>query len=330
MTAADFSPRLQLKTPIFRHEKCGLQPAFWRCIFVEFCRYTCKFIAMKQALLFLLILPVTLNARRSDPRTLKVAPYDAVKSMKATYIFSNPKGNDTGITETFVYNENGWLTNYTYDLHMMKNPPYFISSVYQYQSEDSWTQLTYKNKKLSDSAVVKGRWANTYNFYEGKFHEMHEFRGDSAREKVVKGVDTVAYPNGLVNPNPDPFWDNSGVGKYARKSFVRSANTDTICYLDAQGECMVMIVNFYNSNIKPVKTEYYNYRKGRFDFAHLPYNERLDMNFFLNKSKKGAWSYQVLRKYDSLGNLLEEQWNPTGKKETVVIKKYEYQYYLTR
>lgn len=286
---------------------------------------------MKHALLLFVILPLSLSTQRVDPRIPQFAPYPGVKSVEATYIFLIKSGNDTSITESFQYDVDGMLTDYGYHQHMMKNPHYQTCSTYRYQSQDVWTQKTYKNNVLTDSIVVKGRWANTYNFYQGKFHEMHEFRGDSASEKVLNGLDTVVRPNRNVNPTMDPFWDYNHAGAFAKKLFVRSTDTDTTRYLDANGKCLVMLVNFYDNNFKPVKTHYYNFNVKRFDLFYLPYSEKMDMTFFLNKSKKGHWSYEITRKYNEKGWLIEESLTDArpnkGSNGTPMLKLYKYEVY---
>lgn len=286
---------------------------------------------MKHVLLLLLTFPLAVSAGRPDPRIPKVAPYVGVKSVEATYIFVIKKGNDTSITESFNYNEAGMLTDYSYDQHMMKNPHYNTNATYRYQSTDAWTEMVYKNHKLTDSVVVKGRWANTYNFNNGLFHEMHEFRGDSAREKVVKDGDTIVRPNREANPQLDPFWDYYNAGKFASKTIERSVDTDTTRYLDNDGKCLVMVVNFYDGNLRCVKTDYYNYRVKRFDLMYLRYSEGQSMIFFLNKSKKGHWSYEITRKYNEKGWLTEEYYTDArpnkGSNGTPMLKLYKYTTY---
>lgn len=286
---------------------------------------------MKQLLLLFLIAPFTLIAR-VDPRIPQTAPYEGVKSVKAEYIFIIPKGNDTAITETFHYNEAGFLVRYDYHLHMMKNPDYSVASDYTYRSNDMWTMTVYKNNRLSDSAVVKGAWANHYWWHEGKLSQVNEFRGDTFTEKEVVDGDTVLRHRDTVSPEQkDEFWDYQHAGKFARKSFRRSADSDTTCYLDANGKCMVMIVNFYDSNFKPIKTNYYNYNVKRFDLFYLPYNERMEMIFFLNKSRKGHWSFEITRKFNEKGWLVEEYFTDArpnrGANGTAMLKKYTYGLY---
>jgi hypothetical protein len=251
--------------------------------------------------------------------------------MKATYIFINPKGNDTGMTETFAYNEAGLLTDYGYHQHLMKNPPYQLRTVYRYQSEVAWTQMTYRNKTLTDSVVVRGAWANWYYWHSGILTEVHEYRGDSAREKVVRDGDTVVRPNRLANPSFDPFWDYYNAEKYAGKTVSRSVDSDTTRYLNDAGECLVMVINFYDNNFRPVKTNYYNFRIKRFDLFYLPYNERLNMIFFLYRSKKDKWSFEIVRKYNEKGWLIEESFIDAfpnkGGHGAPMMKKYEYTVY---
>ncbi len=285
---------------------------------------------MKHALLFLLIVPFTLNAR-VDPRISKVAPYEGVKTMDVTYIFVIRSGNDTGMSESFRYNETGMLTDYSYDQHLMKNPHYHTNSTYRYKSKDAWTQTTYRNQKISDSAVVNGSWANHYWWHDGKISQLNEFRRDSFAERNIVNGDTVLKHMDYGNPPRDEFWDYSHAGKFASKSSTRSANTDTIRYLDANGKCLVMIVNFYDSNFRPVKTDYYNFKVKRFDLFYMPYNEKMDMIFFLNKSKKGQWSFEITRKYNEKGWLIEEYCTDArpykGANGTPMLKLYKYTLY---
>lgn len=286
---------------------------------------------MKQLLLLFLAIPCSLIAR-VDPRIPKTAPYDGVKSMQATYIFVIKSGNDTSITETFRYNEYGYLTNYDYDLHMMKNPPYQMRSVYSYQSQDAWIQTTYKNNKITDSAIVKGGRADHYWWSGGKVTQINEFRGDSFAEKNIVNLDTVfVHGDSKASLLSDPFWDYRNAGKFANKSLTRSADTDTTRYLNDKGECLVMIVNYYDNNFRPVKTDYFNYKVKRFDLMYLPYNERMDMTFFLNKSRKGHWSYEITRKFNEKGWLTEEYFTDArpykGANGTPMIRKYEYTTY---
>lgn len=286
---------------------------------------------MKQLLLLFLIVPFALSARREDPRIPKTAPYDGVKTMEVSYVFVIKSGNDTGMSEMFNYNEHGYLTNYDYDMHLMKNPNYHYSDTYTYQSKDEWTRMTYKNKVMTDSVVVRGNWANWYNYYGGKFHELHEYRGDSAREKVVREGDTIVRPNRVANPALDPFWDYRYAEKFASKTTARSVDSDTTRYFNAAGKCLAMIVNFYDSNFKPVKTDYYNFKVRKFELFTLPYSDRLDMIFFLNKSKKGHWSYEITRKYNEKGWLIEEYLTDAhpnrGHNGTPMIKQYKYTLY---
>lgn len=240
-------------------------------------------------------------------------------------------GNDTGMTETFLYNENGYLDEYSYDQHLMKNPHYVLKKTYAYQSQDAWTEMIYKNGARTDSNVVRGGWANTYNFYEGIFHEMHEYRGDSAREKVLINGDTVVRPNRLVSPYEEPMWDYYHAGNFANKKLTRSVDTDTTRYYNDKGECLTMTVNFYDSNFKAVKTDFYNFKVKRFDLFYLPYTDRQDMIFFLNKSKKGHWSYEITRKYNEKGWLIEEYMTDAhpnrGGNGTPMLKLYNYSVY---
>lgn len=286
---------------------------------------------MKQLLLLVLIVPCALSARREDPRIPKTAPYDGVKAMEVSYVFVIKSGNDTGMSETFRYNEYGYVANYDYDQHLMKNPHYHMTSTYQYQSRDAWTQTIYKNKKLTDSVVVRGGWANAYRYSEGMFHEKVEYRGDSMRGKVVKEGDTIVRPFCHPNPEPDPFWDYTSGSKFTSKTTSRSTDTDTTRYLDANGECMVMIVNFYDNNFRPVKTDYYNFKAKKFFLFTLPYNDRLDMIFFLNKSKKGHWSFEITRKYNDKGWLIEEHFTDAhpnkGGNGNPMVKQYKYTLY---
>ena len=302
------------------------------CIFIKIQCYTCKFIAMKHGLLFLLILPFALSAR-VDPRIApKKAPYDRVKSVECTYIFVIKSGNDTSITETFQYNETGFLTSYFYDQHMMKNPHYSMKTTYRYQSQDAWTQATYSNGKISDSAVVNGSWANHYWYYNGRITQLNEFRGDTFAEKNTVNGDTVLKHSDVTHSTTkDEFWDYDHAGTFTRKSFVKSADTDTTCYLDAEGNCLVMVVNFYDNNFKPIKTDYYNFKVKRFDLFYLPYTEQQSMVFFLNKSKKGHWSYEITRKYNDKGWLIEEYQTDAypnrGGHGQPMLKKYKYTLY---
>lgn len=284
---------------------------------------------MKHALLFLLIIPFTLSAR-VDPRIPRKAPYDGVKSVECTYIFVIKSGNDTSITERSQYNENGFLTAYDYHQHMMKNPHYIMNTRYQYQSQDAWTQINYSNNKITDSAVVKGAWANHYWLNNGKLSQINEFRGDTFAEKKIVSGDTVLVHSDVGNSTAlDDFWDYSHAGSFAKKSFVRSTDTDTTSYLDADGKCLVMIVNFYDNNFKCVKTDYYNYRVKRFDLMYLQYNEQQSMIFFLNKSKKGHWSYEVTRKFNEKGWLIEEYSTDAHpyRNGTPMLKLYKYEVY---
>lgn len=286
---------------------------------------------MKHALLFLLIIPFALSAR-VDPRIRKKAPYDGVKSMEVTYIFVIKSGNDTSITEKFNYNEAGSLTAYEYNLHMMKTPPYSLNTTYQYQSPNAWTQANFRNKKISDSAIVNGSWANHYWWDDGKLSQINEFRGDTFAEKKIASGDTVLVHTDVSKPSvSDEFWDYSHAGTFAKKTFVRSTGTDTTSYLDANGKCMVMIVNFYDKALNCVKTDYYNYEVKRFDLMYLPYNERMSMTFFLNKCKKGHWSYEITRKYNEKGWLIEEYNTDArpnkGSNGTPMLKLYKYETY---
>jgi hypothetical protein len=285
---------------------------------------------MKPLLLLSLLMPFALSAR-VDPRIPKTASYGGVKSMKTEYIFIIAKGNDTAITETFQYNEAGFLVKYDYDLHMMKNPNYSMSSIYTYRSNDAWTATSYKNNKMSDSAVVKGAWANHYWWHEGKLSQINEFRGDTFAEKNISDGDTTLMHQDIGNAAEDDFWDYRHAGEFARKSYARSTDSDTTCYIDEIGKCMVMVVNFYDSNFKPVKTNYYNYSVKRFDLFYLPHNERTSMVFFLNKSSKGKWSFEITRKYNEEGWLIEEYFtdarpNSRGNSPPM-LKKYTYELY---
>ena len=310
----------------------ALLPAVRGCIFIESCRYTCKFTTMKHALLLFLIIPFVLSAR-VDPRVPpQKAPYTGVKSVECTYIFVIKQGNDTSIAETFQYNESGFLTSYFYDQHMMKNPHYSMKTTYRYQSQNAWTQATYSNGKISDSAVVNGSWANHYWYYNGRVTQLNEFRGDTFAEKNTVNGDTVLKHRDVTpSATKDEFWDYNHAGTFARKSFVKSASTDTTCYLDAEGNCLVMVVNFYDGNLNCVKTDYYNYRVKRFDLLYLRYSEGQSMIFFLNKSKKGHWSYEITRKYNEKGWLIEEystDANPNrGGNGTPMLKLYKYTLY---
>jgi hypothetical protein len=286
---------------------------------------------MKHALFFLLIIPLALSAR-IDPRVPKLAPYQGVKSMEVTYIFVIKSGNDTSITETSRYNEAGMLTDYSYNQHMMKNPHYTTNTTYRYQSKDAWTQATYSNGKISDSAVVKGSWANHYWLYEGRLTQINEFRGDTFSEKKIVSGDTVLVHTDVDKPVVlDEFWDYDHAGKFTSKSSTRSTDTDTTRYLDANGKCLVMIVNFHDSNFQPIKTDYYNYNVKRFDLLYLPYTENQSMIFFLNKSKKGHWSFEITRKFNEKGWLTEEYMTDAhpykGANGTPMLKLYKYTTY---
>lgn len=282
---------------------------------------------MKQFLLLFLIIPFTLSARREDPRIPKTAPYDGVKAMEVSYVFVIKSGNDTAITETLQYNEYGYLTNYVYDQHMVKNPPYFISTTYQYQSQDVWTQMTFKNKKITDSIIVRGGWANWYNYRDGKIFEWHEYRGDSTQERVIQGLDTINRTKRRIDYSLDPFWDYRNNVAFASKSLSRSVNSDTTTYMSAQGEGLIRVVNFYDNNFRAVKTDYYNYGLKKFEFMTLPYSEKMDMIFWLMKSRKGKWSFEVRRKFNEKGWLVEEYIDDAGSQRNDLIKLYKYELY---
>lgn len=287
---------------------------------------------MKHVLLLLTFLPLCVSAHREDPRERKEAPYAGVKTVKTVTYFTLPKDGgklDTCIVETDLYNTDGLLTQHDYAMVLQKNPRYDYRDKYSYSAEDAWTQQTYKRGILTDSILVKGSAAKHYNFSEGKPRALYEYRGDSMQEKMINGVDTIfraTKPHKYLNR--DEFWDYANAGSFARKAVMTNKDgAATVTYYNEQNEALVSYEEHRVFGGRVSQIDYYNYGVKRFDFAHLTYSEKMEMGFFLEKSKKGHWSYQVLYTYNDMGQLIEEKWVDPNPKKNQVVKKYEYQFY---
>ena len=83
----------------------------------------------------------------------------------------------------------------------------------------------------------------------------------------------------------------------------------------------------YTGNGATARIDYYNYGVKTFHFRRLTYSDKLEMTFFLEKSRKGHWSYQVLYTYNDREQLIEERWVDANPKRNEVVKKYEYVFY---
>lgn len=287
---------------------------------------------MKRILFFLIVLPLTVFAHRDDPRVRKEAPYAGVKSVKTTTFFTLPKENnklDTCSVETGAYNMDGLLTQHDYSVIMQKNPWYAYRETYTYSDTDAWTLRTYRRGVLTDSASVNGSWANCYAFQDGKPQVVHEYRGDSLQEKLITGTDTVYWAKKMNRyVSRDEFWDYDNAGSFAKTAVSRSIDgPDTVSYLDAAGKCLVKYITYYNSSGNTTKIDYYNYGVKTFQFKRLTYSEKMNMTFFLEKSKKGNWSYRILYEYNEKGQLIEERWIDANPKRNQVVRVYTYEFY---
>jgi hypothetical protein len=287
---------------------------------------------MKRAFLFLILLPQIVSAHREDPRVRREVPYAGVKTVTKITFFTLPKENDkldTSIIETYFYNPEGFLTQHDLSMIMQKNPEYMCRETYSYSAADAWTQHVYRRGVLTDSVRVNGTWANCYLFHDGKPEIVHEYRGDSLQEKLINGTDTVYWAkkqNRFVGR--DSFWDYDHAGSFARTTTAHSSDgSDTVSYLDDAGRCLVRYISHHNRTGQITRIDYYNYEVKRFDFKRLTYSEKMEMTFFLEKSRNEQWSYQVLYMYNDSGQLAEEKWiDPDPKKNQIVIR-YAYEFY---
>lgn len=287
---------------------------------------------MKHALLFLILIPQIASAHREDPRTRKEAPYAGVKTIRKVTYFTMPKDNgklDTCIVESDHFNMDGLLTQHDYSMVMQKNPRYDYQEKFTYSAEDVWTKREYRQGQLTDSIIVNGSWANYYFFKEKKVHALYEYRGDSMQEKMINGGDTL-FRAKKANAyfNRDDFWDYTNAGSFTRKTdFSNKDGAATVTYYNDKDEALVSYTEHRVFGGPVSQIDYYNYNVKQFIFKRLTYSEKMEMGFFLKKSKKGKPSYQVFYTYNDKKQLIEEKWvDPNPKKNQVVIK-YEYEFY---
>ncbi len=288
---------------------------------------------MKHALLVLTLLPFTLFGRHTDPRIRQEAPYAGVKLVKTTTFFTLPKeGNklDTCIKESHLYNQDGLLVHHDFSMVMQKNPRYDYQEKIAYTAEDAWTKREFRQGFLIDSIVVNGSRANYYFFKENKIHALYEYRGDSMQEKMINSGDTLfRAKKPFTYFNRDDFWDYANAGSFARKAVMHDKDgAATVTYFNEKDEALVSYTEHRVMGGKVSQVDYFNYRVKRFDFKRLTYSDKMEMNFFLEKSKKGKPSYQIYYTYNDKNQLVEEKWVDGNPKKNQVVIKYEYEFYF--
>ncbi len=288
---------------------------------------------MKHAVLFLAFVPIFLNAQVADPRISETTPALGIQSVKTTTFIKTVRDGDkldTAVKQFSYFNKQGLLTESRYATVLDKGT-YTSRRQYFYNPECCWRNIYYENDVVRDCTFVcegcgEDNWGLVKSFGESGRIVLHEYEGDSVRERVITGIDTVNRPWKKLM-HTDAFWDYKNAGAFARRQITKSVDSDTVKYLDQNGECLVMIVNHFNNSFQNVQTNYYNYKIKNFVFMKIRYNDKMDMGFFLEKCKKGRWSYQVLRNFDNKGLVVEEKYIDSNKKKPVIIKRFEYEYY---
>jgi hypothetical protein len=199
---------------------------------------------------------------------------------------------------------------------------YFKKIEYNYW-DGGFDVITRINGTINDSTVVRSDTAWVYS-RSGRLE--HLYAGDSVREyAIVNGALVLRSARALVKR--DPFWDYRNAGNFSKRIVATGKLTDTIRYLNDKSETLIMIVNTYNESKAAVRSEYYNLRVKKFIFMRYAYNEKMDMAYYMLKSRKGKASYTVGRKFDESGMLVEERIHGTRRSEGVLIRKYFYSFY---
>jgi len=287
-----------------------------------------RFSLMRNLLCALILFSAsTLSAHPQDPREKKVSPGRDVYGMTVVTLISTQRDtlkSDTICVENYAYSfGTKFLERYDYRVKL-DGGTFSSRTDYQYWQANAWSVREYENGVEVSTGEVRNDTAQIISPRENGRTVVYDYVGDSLQESVVTGSDTVRRARKFYFRAWDPEWDYEHAGTFARRVVTKSADCDSIRYLNADGKCLIMIVHHFNAMFKPVKSEYFNYGIKTFGLIQMRYTSYMNMIFYLKRSKRGKCTYVVLRKYTDTGLLLEEKFVPKTKSVSIVTKKYSY------
>ncbi|HTF02887.1 MAG TPA: hypothetical protein VK826_02645 [Bacteroidia bacterium] len=307
---------------------------------------------------FLIFLSTQLPAQNNDPR-IKQEVQPGVKSVQLTvtriftltvktYDTVGPPGinipvthrekrtiYDTTVREARQYDQQGNLASsqrVSWDS---------TATTYHYTSDSAWsaTAAVYRNGYDSafrripwqyifqaDTVAVKGNTAlakHRTDWYTG----ILVYVGDSCLATHIYNEGRAGSPRGYHRSRSDSFWDYESAGPFARKVITHSFRTDTVKYLNAKRQCLIKVINHFDSTGRVDSSEYYNYQVKKFAVQEMYMTPKENKTYYLQMNRSGKPSCTVFRTYNEKGLLTEERLVTNDRHNYMVVKRYEYQYY---
>jgi hypothetical protein len=280
---------------------------------------------MKTILLFSLLIPLHFIAQVQDDSLVYQRDILSNKIKTVTintfFISGRDTGPDTASTETRQYDANGRILHIDYHVSIDKNN-YTKHTDFFYNESGELRRIISNsaNTRIDSTVYFNPQHYVEYINYPGK-QIARELNKEDMTVTEISGKDTVVKKWKSVNAD-DKATAVINNGKYER--------TDTSYLCDNNGGHTMMMLEKYDSLNHLINTDYYNFKSDNPVIYSACYNDRLNMTFYIPKSKKGKISYYVSRKYGANGLLTEKKFVSTkkqGKQNPVIVMQLEYSYY---